>query len=151
MTKPVPLRRTAVSDLLDRISKQAASTLARGRLVRPGAAGGAAPGGPMRHGRRRSDQPRAAGSQELLGLHAQQLLNALPADMRLVALRGEYPRILNHIAALWDESRELERYFNSLMMDSRGGRRGFPFRVIAEIAELRSHRARIGRGRRAGG
>jgi hypothetical protein len=151
MSKPVPHDARHVSELLERISRKAANTLARGRLVRPGPSDGALPGGPVRYGRRRADTPRISGGQELLGLHATRLLGRLPAEMRLVALRGEYPRILNHIAALWDEPRELERYFDSLMMDSRGGRRGFPFRVIAEIAELRSYRARIGRRRRAGG
>ena len=151
MTKPVPYDDRNVADLLERISKQAASTLARGRLMRPGAAGGAASAGPMRYGRRRSDKARSPGQPELLGLHATQLLGVLPPEMRLVALRGEYPRILNHIAALWDEPRELDRYFESLMIDARGGRRGFPFRVIAEIAELRSYRARLGRRRRSSG
>lgn len=147
MTKPDPIDDPRVAELLERISKQAASTVARSRSLRPASPGATGSGVNPRYGRRRSDKPRAAGGQELLGLHAVRLLQVLPAEMRLVALRGEYPRILNHIAALWDEPKALARYFDSLLMDSRGGRGGFPFRVIAELAELRNYRARLGRRR----
>jgi hypothetical protein len=147
MTKPDPIDDRRVAELLERISRQAASTVARNRSLRPSSPGATAAATNPRYGRRRSDKPRAADGQDLLGLHAVRLLQALPAEMRLIALRGEYPRILNHIAALWDEPKALARYFDSLLIDSRGGRGGFPFRVIAELAELRNYRARLGRRR----
>jgi hypothetical protein len=147
MSKPDPFDDRQVNDLLERISKQAAATVARSSSPRPAGAGPAGSVTVPRFGRRRTDKPRAAGNQELLGLHAVRLLQTLPSEIRLVALRGEYPRILNHIAALWDEPKALARYLDSLMIDSRGGRGGFPFQVIAELAELRNYRARLDRRR----
>ncbi len=68
-------------------------------------------------------------------------------DMLLKYLRGheaaypeileeKFPRILNRIVDLWD-SREIEDYFNDLLMDTRGGtRQGFPPDVASEIFAL---------------
>lgn len=51
------------------------------------------------------------------------------------ALEQKYERILNKIADLWD-TLEIDDYFSDLMMDSRGGRQGFPPDIAEEIVVL---------------
>lgn len=52
------------------------------------------------------------------------------------ALEEKYERILRKIAALWC-SPEIDDYFTSLILDTRGGRQGFPMDVLADISRLR--------------
>jgi len=53
------------------------------------------------------------------------------------ALVNEYPRIANTIVELRDDHAKLKSYFDSLLNDSRGGRKGFPFAVMKDIQNLR--------------
>ena len=143
MAKPAPFDDPQVNALLARISEQAARTVARNRAHRGSEVAPAVPAPPVRYGRRRTDRAPAQGEQERLSNEAILLLQALPAEIRLVVLRGEYPRIVNGIAALWHQPLELQRYFDSLLIDSRGGRTGFPFRVLTELSELRAWHLRL--------
>ena len=74
-----------------------------------------------------------------LEARAVRLLEQLPPELRLVALRGQYPRILNRIAAAWHEPREFDTETGQLLIDDRPNRQGFSFQVIAEITELREY------------
>jgi tankyrase len=47
-------------------------------------------------------------------------------------LEAMFPRVLNKIVALWDEP-EIDDYFEELLVDRRGGRKGFPPEVVQEI------------------
>ena len=54
----------------------------------------------------------------------------------LLELRAcDFGRIANTIQVLWG-SRELQDYFQSLLVDNRGGRRGFPHDVFLAILDL---------------
>jgi len=53
------------------------------------------------------------------------------------ALVNEHPRIANAIFELRDDHDKLKSYFDSLLNDSRGGRRGFSFPVMKDIQNLR--------------
>lgn len=53
-----------------------------------------------------------------------------------VALEQQFDRILCRIEALWDQP-EIEDYFSDLIVDRRGGRKGFPKTVLDEILMLR--------------
>jgi hypothetical protein len=75
----------------------------------------------------------------LLEHSAVRLLERLPADLRLVALRGHYPRLLNRIAAAWSDPRRFDRLIDELLVDDRPNRQGFPFEVVRELTELREH------------
>ena len=66
-------------------------------------------------------------------------LATLPADVRPHGLAMQYPRIANRFAEIWKRPLQCERYFDSLMIDKRGGRQGFPPAIAAEIAALKSH------------
>jgi hypothetical protein len=70
---------------------------------------------------------------------AVQLLGSLPDDLRLVWLRGQYPRILNRIAAAWADPRRMRGTLDGLLLSDRPSRAGFPFAVVQELTELRSY------------
>jgi len=74
--------------------------------------------------------------KDLLGA-AKDLIGSLPADLKPLSLAEKYPRIINRIALVWPYPAECEEFLNSLVMDNRGGRQGFPFAVLAEISNLR--------------
>ncbi len=67
------------------------------------------------------------------------LLESLPPTLCLVALRGQFPRILNRIAHTWHDPRKFGALIASLLIDDRGQRQGFPFDVVNEITELREY------------
>jgi hypothetical protein len=67
------------------------------------------------------------------------LLETLPPTLRLVALRGQFPRVLNRIADAWHSPASFAALIDSLLIDERGQRQGFPFEVMTEITELREY------------
>jgi ankyrin repeat protein len=60
-----------------------------------------------------------------------QILRGLE-DRYPVELERQFPRILNKIAELWGMP-EMSAYFDELLVDSRGNRKGFPPEVVQEI------------------
>ena len=65
------------------------------------------------------------------------LMWRLDGKISLSETADQFPRILNHIAAVWNKPVEADRYFEDLLHDSRGGRQGFPLRVLTEVNALR--------------
>jgi hypothetical protein len=63
-------------------------------------------------------------------------LAALPESVRPIKLATAYPRIANRLCQCWRRPVEADRYFEDLLTDSRGGRRGFSFEVAQELAVL---------------
>jgi len=74
-------------------------------------------------------------SVQLTG-EALRLLVRLDAKVRLEELPSRFPRVLNRIAEIWDRPQRADRYFDELLLYSRGVRQGFPQCVITEIASL---------------
>ena len=68
-------------------------------------------------------------------------LASLPTNVRPLASARKFPRIVNSIADLWRQVRECEQYLDSLMLDDRGSRTGFPSDVAGELLTLRSYYA----------
>ena len=68
----------------------------------------------------------------------------LPLTVRPSALMRQFPRIANVIAAAWDDLVQFETYMDSLLTDKRGGRKGFPTGVIAELGALDIYRHTLG-------
>jgi hypothetical protein len=62
---------------------------------------------------------------------------SLPPDVQPRALRATFPRIANCLAAWWHDRDTTRRYFDDLLTDKRGGRRGFPTDVLEELHRLR--------------
>ena len=75
-------------------------------------------------------------------------LEHLPADVRPLDLPRAYPRIVNDLAEVWNNTNLCLKLLAELVVDERGGRRGFPSRIALEIVALREHRAAIERLRR---
>ena len=56
---------------------------------------------------------------------------------RQLALR--YARLANRLCKVWTDPLKCERLVDELMMDRRGGRKGFPLQVANELATLRDY------------
>jgi hypothetical protein len=78
----------------------------------------------------------------LLSALAQVWVGSLADDERPGALLRKYPRIANRLALCWDDPALLDRVFDDLLVDRRGGRRGFPPDVQADLLRLRASQAR---------
>lgn len=66
-------------------------------------------------------------------------LAALPANVRPTATAQQYPRIVNRIDNLWGQCEYTRLYFQSLLIDRRKGRRGFPPEVRRELEALQHY------------
>jgi len=66
-------------------------------------------------------------------------LRELPVNVAPSALATDFPRILNLMALHWQDRRLCPTYFDELLQDRRGGRRGFVPAVRAEIQALRDY------------
>jgi hypothetical protein len=64
---------------------------------------------------------------------------ALPLEVRPVETAKAFPRIANALALLWSVPDELTVYLDELLVDRRGGRQGFPLRVLSEFDILREY------------
>ena len=70
-------------------------------------------------------------------------LRTVPSGLHPKRLARMHPRIANLIAAHWHDAERTEALFEDLLNDRRGGRRGFPPVVVAELRQLQSlHRNR---------
>lgn len=74
-----------------------------------------------------------------LNRDAMRWLASLPEEVRPIELGRSFPRIINTIAAKWSDFVGCRRYLNGLQIDERGGRQGFPFKVVQEICTLREY------------
>lgn len=63
----------------------------------------------------------------------------LPDHVRPVLLIQQYPRIAARLATLWNDPAGLGNYLMELLVDKRGGRRGFPRPVLADIVRLNEY------------
>jgi hypothetical protein len=43
------------------------------------------------------------------------------------------------MARLWRRPREMDKYFDGLLVDTRGNRHGFPLKVLMELITLKEH------------
>lgn len=60
--------------------------------------------------------------------------SAVPKELAV-----SFPRIVNHMANLWKMPREMDRYFEELLTDTRGTRSGFPLRILMELGSLKDY------------
>ena len=64
-------------------------------------------------------------------------LDSLPQAVRPNHLAQRYARVANQLAACWTSPAEWRQELDTLLQDRRGGRRGFPVEVTAELNRLR--------------
>lgn len=82
---------------------------------------------------------RAPAREISLSRRAVAWLAELPANVRPGELPIRFAHVANNLAAVWYERDRCADYFDSLMRDRRGGRRGFPPRVAFELTVLKRH------------
>ena len=63
----------------------------------------------------------------------------LPEEIQPLTLLQQFPRIANTLARLWQDDVESRMYLDDLLIDRRGGRRGFPPAVHLELLNLREY------------
>jgi hypothetical protein len=63
---------------------------------------------------------------------------SLPLAVQPEVLRARFPRIANGLAAGWHDRDTTKRYFDDLLTDRRGGRKGFPAGVLEELHRLKT-------------
>ena len=66
-------------------------------------------------------------------------LKSLPPEVRPVALATKYARVVNLLAQQWNDQDACCAYFCTLLADRRGGRKGFPADVRADIRMLQEY------------
>ena len=64
--------------------------------------------------------------------------SALPSSLQPRELCAMFPRIANGLASGWRDADATLRYFDLLLTDHRGGRRGFPAEVLRELHALKA-------------
>jgi hypothetical protein len=73
-----------------------------------------------------------------LTIASHQLAIALGRDGEPVpGLARRFPHVLNRISAVWHDPPATAEIIDELLVDRRGGRRGFPADVLAELLTLR--------------
>lgn len=85
-----------------------------------------------------SNQRRPAANVQEITADTMQWLVRLPADLRPTALRA-FPHVLNKLATLWSDDEACGAYLESLMLDDRGDRQGFPPEALSELIALNLH------------
>jgi len=66
-------------------------------------------------------------------------LVTLPAGIRPIETGRRYPRIVNRVGDLWSQCEYTRLYFQSLLIDRRKARKGFPPEVKAELEALQRY------------
>ena len=66
-------------------------------------------------------------------------IRSLPEQVRPHALAARFARIANFICAVWDDPPACLQYLEELLVDRRGGRKGFPIGVLRELNNLRAY------------
>jgi hypothetical protein len=64
---------------------------------------------------------------------------SLPVEVQPRALLQTLPRIANALARVWHDKTKLQLYLDHLLVDRRGGRRGFPPEIHNELLVLREY------------
>lgn len=71
-----------------------------------------------------------------LQLATRRWLESLPPEVVPHALAERYARIANQLARHWDDPRRTFATFDDLLVDKRGGRKGFPPAVRSDLERL---------------
>lgn len=75
-------------------------------------------------------------------------IESLPPDVQPRALAARYARIANVICAAWEDRPACRKYLAELLIDRRGGRKGFPPEVTLDIETLLTYHGQLASGQR---
>lgn len=84
----------------------------------------------------------SAAPEEPLSTAARAWLRNLPGRVRPLQLCAAFPRIANRLASCWEDAALSDTLFNGLLLDDRGGRKGFPRGIAAELLRLQAYHER---------
>ena len=116
--KSLEFEKVSISDLRKELDQQGKAVVVRKRVVE-----------------------RTSQATAVLADETSRWIAALPAEVRPIALARKFPRIANSIADLWRRVARCEEYLDSLVVDLRGDRTGFPQDVAKELRALRGYYA----------
>ena len=85
------------------------------------------------------EEQRHASAAEPLSNEAAAWLAGLPKAVQPHQLTLRYARLSNRLCKLWGDPARCLRLLDELMMDRRGGRKGFPLVVANELSTLHDH------------
>src|SRR5690349_818574 len=74
-----------------------------------------------------------------LSVEGQALLASMEEAVRPAQLAAAFPRIVNRMAGLWKSPRQMDRYFEDLLTDTRGSRQGFALGILMELTALKDY------------
>jgi len=74
-----------------------------------------------------------------LNAAGQALLASIEETVRPKQLAAAFPRIINRMAGLWKSPRQMDRYFEDLLTDTRGSRQGFALGILMELTSLKDY------------
>lgn len=89
------------------------------------------------------EEKRTATASEPLSDEANAWMAELPEAVRPRQLALRYARLANRLCQAWPTPPKCEKLLDELMMDRRGGRKGFPLPVANELATLRDYYFRL--------
>ena len=89
------------------------------------------------------EEKRSQAVPETLNDEATVWMADMPESVRPRQLALRYARLANRLCKVWTEPLKCERLLDDLMMDRRGGRKGFPLQVANELATLRDYYFRL--------
>ena len=78
-------------------------------------------------------------SARQLSPDAQRILAALPPAVALGRSCAQYPQAVEKLLKHWRNPNEFRATLDSMVIDSRGGRQGFPFAIVREFSALREY------------
>ncbi len=74
-----------------------------------------------------------------LSPQAQRVLASLPVSVSLARSCAGFPVAVERLLGQWRDPRSFRATLDSMLIDSRGGRQGFPFDVVTELGALRHY------------
>ena len=66
-------------------------------------------------------------------------LDGLPPNVRPICLAEQYPRLVNIAAVEWNNPIAFRALMADLLIDHRGGRKGFPEAILRELRALHNY------------
>jgi hypothetical protein len=100
--------------------------------------------GQDRQGRERKHTAQRTAQEQAILLDSTTFwISGLPVTVRPLSLARKFPRIANSIAELWRRVARCEEYLDTLVVDLRGDRSGFPPDVAQELTALRNYYAEL--------
>jgi hypothetical protein len=132
-------RTRSVTHPSSRHARRPAAVQARAGQVQPGLA----PIGLAPAGMQQACDPRALErlpeSARQFSPDVQQILAQLPPSLSLGRSCSRFPQAVEKLLKHWRNPAEFRLALDGMVMDSRGGRQGFPFDVVSEFSALREY------------